>query len=161
MYILQENLLDESFILYKGSLHFKQFIRTKRARFGIKLYELYTENGITLDVLVYCGKGMFGDDDLNSDIPTTERIPSVLMVPFFCKGHVLFTDNYYTSPTLAKHFTDNSTHLYETIRTNRYNYSTDIINEALEKGDALFYLKTDNPMIACKYQSAKDKAIGQ
>ena len=77
----------------------------------------------------------------------------------FCKGHVLLTDNY-TSPTLAKHFTDNSTHLYEAIRTNRYNYSKDIINEALEKGDALFYLKTDNPMIACKYQSAKDKAIG-
>ena len=42
-------------LLYsKVSLHFKQFIRTKRARFGIKLYELYTENGITLDVLIYC-----------------------------------------------------------------------------------------------------------
>ena len=40
-----------------------------------------------------------------------------------------------------------------------YNYSEHIINEALAKGDALFYLKTDHLMIACKYQSAKDKAI--
>ena len=39
--------------------------------------------------------------------------------------------------------------------------SKDIINEALEKGDAVFYLITDDPMIACKYWSAKDKASGQ
>ena len=65
------------------------------------------------------------------------------------------------SPTLAKHFTDNSTHLCGAIRTNRYNYSKDIINEALEKGDAVFYLNTDEAMIACKYWSAKDKASGQ
>ena len=36
-----------------------------------------------------------------------------------------------------------------------------MINEALERGDARFYLNTDNPMIACKYQSTKDKASGQ
>ena len=153
--------VDESLVLYKGCLHFKQFIRTKTARFGIKLYKLCTDNGITLDVLVYCGKGMFGDDDLNSDMPSTERIPSVLTEPFLGKGHVLFTDNDYTSPTLAKHFTDNSTHLCETIRANRYNYSKHKINEVLEKGDAVFYLNTDDPMMACKYRSAKDKASGQ
>ena len=41
--------VDESLVLYKGRLKFKQFIRTKRARFGIKLYELTTSDGITLD----------------------------------------------------------------------------------------------------------------
>ena len=83
------------------------------------------------------------------------------MEAFLGKEHVLFTDNYYTSPTLAKHFTDNITHLCGAIRTNRYNYSKDIINETLEKGDAVFYLNTDEAMIACKYWSAKDKASGQ
>ena len=95
--------VDESLVLDKELLHVKQFIITKRFRFGIKLYELCTDNGITLDVLVLCEKGMFGDDDLNSDMPSTERTPSVLMEPFLDKGHILFTDNYYTSPTLAKH----------------------------------------------------------
>ena len=93
---------------------------------------------------------MFGDDDLNSDMPSNERIPSVLMEPFLSKGHVLFTDNYDTSPTLANYFTDNSTHLCGTIRTNRYNYSKDLINGALEKSDGVFYLNTDDPMIDCK-----------
>ena len=32
--------VDESLILFKGRIHFRQYIKTKRARFGIKLYEL-------------------------------------------------------------------------------------------------------------------------
>ena len=76
---------DESLVLFKGRLHFKQYIRTKRAHFGIKLYELTTSNGITLDLLVYCGKGMFYNDDEHSDMRTTKRIPFVLMEPFWIK----------------------------------------------------------------------------
>ena len=45
----QNHSVDKSLVLFKGRLHFKQYIRTKRARFGIKLYELTTSNGITLD----------------------------------------------------------------------------------------------------------------
>ena len=38
--------VDESLVLFKGRLHFKQYIRTKRARFGTKSYELTTVDGI-------------------------------------------------------------------------------------------------------------------
>ena len=34
--------MDESLVLFKGRLSFKQYINTKRARFGIKLYQLCT-----------------------------------------------------------------------------------------------------------------------
>ena len=37
---------NESLVLFKGSLSFKQYISSKRARFGIKLYHLCTSNGI-------------------------------------------------------------------------------------------------------------------
>ena len=60
--------VDESLVLFKGRLHFKKFIQTKRVCFGIKLFELCTSPGITLDLLVYCGKGMFSDDDLGEDM---------------------------------------------------------------------------------------------
>ena len=126
--------VDESLILYKGRLHFKQYIRTKRARFGVKLYELTMSDGITLDFLVYCGKGMFADDDINSEMPFSERIPSVLMETFMGKGHMLFTDNYYTSQTIAKYLIVNKTHLCGTVRSNRYNYPKEIVDEVLEKG---------------------------
>ena len=86
----KELSVDESLVLFKGSLAFKQFIRTKRARFGIKLYELCTSTGITLDFLVYCGRGMFYNDEIHSDMPSTKRIPAVLMNPFLNKGHIIY-----------------------------------------------------------------------
>ena len=46
--------MDESPALFKGCEHFRQYIKTKRACFGLKLYEL-TLDGIAVDVLVYCG----------------------------------------------------------------------------------------------------------
>ena len=61
--------VDESLVLYKGRLKFKQYIKTKRARFGIKLYELCTSSGKLLDFLVYCGQGMYSNDDLYSKVP--------------------------------------------------------------------------------------------
>ena len=48
--------MDESLVLFNGRLSFKQYISSKTARFGIKLYQLCTSNGILLDFLVYHGK---------------------------------------------------------------------------------------------------------
>ena len=47
--------MDESLVLFKGRLSFKQCISSKWARFGIKLYQLCTFNGILLDFIVYHG----------------------------------------------------------------------------------------------------------
>ena len=153
--------VDESLVLYKGRLKFKQYIRTKRARFGIKLYEICTSNGITLDFMVYCGKGMYDDDDPHEELPYSERIPVVLMQPYMGNGHTLYTDNYYTSPALAVHLLKNKTHLCGTIRNNRKNFAKELIDAQLQKGEAAFY-KCDNPnMIACKYRATKDKSTGK
>ena len=133
--------VDESLMLFKGRLKFRQYIKTKRARFRKKLYELCTSDGITLDFLVYCGKSMFSNDAPNSDMPTTERIPSVLMSRHLGKGHIQCADNYYTNPTLASYFLQNNTHLVGTIRSNRYNFPKDLIPIPLEKAKASFYFK--------------------
>ena len=138
-------------VLFKGHLKFKQYIKSKRARFGIKLYELTMSDGITQDVLAYCGKGMFANDDSNSAMPKTEHIPAVLMAPYLRKGDALFTDNYYTSPPLATYFLANQTHLCGTVRTNRKHYPKDLQSEELQKGTAVFYKHVDgHPMLACK-----------
>ena len=44
--------VEESVVLYKGRLKFKQYIKPKRQRLGTKLYELCPSSGITLDFLV-------------------------------------------------------------------------------------------------------------
>ena len=82
---------------------------------------------------------MSADDDINEDMPSSERIPSVLMKKLLGKGHVLYIDNYYTSPTLVKYFLSNNTR--GTIHSNQYNFPKYIINEVLEyKGQ--FFITT-------------------
>ena len=104
---------------------------------------------------------MFHRDDLHSTMPTTERIPAVLMEPFLGKGHVLFTDNFYTSPSLAEFLLQNNTHLCGTVKHNRKFYAHQLVPLILEKGQAAFF-KTDVPkMLACKYRAIQNKANKQ
>ncbi len=52
----QDLCIDEGLMLYKGRLSFKQYIPTKRKRFGIKTYmicDVYT--GMILDFIIYTG----------------------------------------------------------------------------------------------------------
>ena len=105
---------------------------------------------------------MFSGDDWNSDMPTTECIPSVLMEPFLGKGHILFTDNYYTSPSLASFLLDNQFHLSGTIRPNLRYYPKKLVNTNLQMSEAMFYeVKNGKGMLACKYRSHKDKKSKQ
>ena len=91
---------------------------------------------------------MYSDDDLYSKMPPSEHIPLVLMEPFLGKGHVLYTDNFYTSPLLAKHFSSKDTHLCGKIKKNRKNVCTDIVTEQLYKRTAVFYKCKETEMVA-------------
>ena len=101
--------IDKLLVLYKGCRQFKQYIKNKSTRFGIELYELCISYWITLDRTVYCGKGMFTDNNPHSNMVTTERICVMLMQPFLHKGRLLYIDNFYISPTLAKYFLQSQT----------------------------------------------------
>ena len=104
---------------------------------------------------------MYDEDDPYLEMPSSERIPMVLMEPYIGKEHTLYTDNFYRSPSLGKHFLQNNTHLCGTIRNNRKKFSTEIVDENLEKGDAVFYKCKEEKMIGCKYRAKKDKASGK
>ena len=56
LYYPPNNLtVDESLVLYMERLLFNQYIRTKRARYGIKMFELATADGIPLAFMIYQG----------------------------------------------------------------------------------------------------------
>lgn len=84
----RELCVDESLVLFKGRVSLKQFIRNKRARFGIKMFELSTVNGILLNCrpMIY-----YGDmtQDLDGTLPNglllTEKIPLTLMKDYLKK----------------------------------------------------------------------------
>ena len=102
---------------------------------------------------------MFDEDDENEEMPVTEGITVALMQPYLDSGRVLFTDNFYTSPSLEKYMKDRNTFLCVTIKTNRKFYCSELVDVQLKKGMAAFYECTKYfGMIACKYRAIKDKA---
>ncbi|XP_050697765.1 piggyBac transposable element-derived protein 4-like [Eriocheir sinensis] len=92
----QKMVIDESLVLFKGRLSFKQYIPTKRHRFGIKLFVLCDcETGLVVDMSVYTGKDV--------DIPKVGKknppgmsgaVVMKMMAPYIGEGRILYTDNW-------------------------------------------------------------------
>ncbi len=155
--------VDESLILFRGRLIFKQTIRTKRARVGVKLYPLCTSDGITLGLRIYSAQNIpYEDVNVPYQFTTSEQIVLNLVEPYFDKGYEVFTDNYYTSPQLASYLHLQGTHLSGTIRPNRHGYPTqEMAGENLDLGQIVNYVSEDNKLLAVKYREARDRASGQ
>ena len=67
--------VDKSLALFKCQLYFKQYIKTKRVCFGIKLYKLTSSNSTRLTSSVNSRKRIFHNKDENSDMSAPERTP--------------------------------------------------------------------------------------
>lgn len=115
--------LDESLLLFKGRLSFRQFIRIKRARFGIKLFILTDIYGYMIAYQPYFGKGTDYECDENGigHLSKTEKIVVVLLARagFLDKGYIVTVDNFYCSVRLARYLFSRSTGIRGTIRANR------------------------------------------
>lgn len=150
--------VDESLVLFKGRVAFKQFVRTKRARFGLKMFELCTSRGILLDFLVYHGKMR---EELESipghNVLFSEQVPITLMSRYLDKGHRLFLDNYYMSPVLTQYLLDRQTKAVGTMRPTRRNFPRELANLSIAKGECKF-MASHTGLLAVKYRALQDKS---
>lgn len=106
--------LDESLMLFRGRLSFRQYNKGKRARYGIKFYELTTKDGYILNVKKYAGK--YVEETSGSK---TKAVVLKLMDPYLNRGHHLYMDNYYNSVDLSHTLLNYKTHSTGTLRSNR------------------------------------------
>ncbi|XP_064641940.1 piggyBac transposable element-derived protein 4-like [Lineus longissimus] len=158
----QELSIDESLLLWKGRLNFKQFIRTKRSRYGVKFFELCTSKGVTLDLVVYVGANSLPPQPPEiAELNVSEQIVVHLMRNYQNKGHNLFIDNYYSSPSLATFLSDRDTSVCGTIRTNRKNFPRELVNLQVEKNTSTFYKCVDKECRVVKFRAHQDKADGK
>ena len=81
---------------------FQWDIKSKRAGFSIKLYQLCTSNGILLDFVIYHKNITLHLTAMEEGIKITERIQATLMDRYFCTCHILHIDNFYTSLGLVR-----------------------------------------------------------
>ncbi|XP_014614261.1 PREDICTED: piggyBac transposable element-derived protein 4-like [Polistes canadensis] len=89
----QRLCIDESLLLYKGRLSFKQYIPSKRSRFGIKSFiSSDCDTGFVQDLIIYAGSSTTVDSE-NASMGKSGAIVETLMKPHLGKGHTLYVDN--------------------------------------------------------------------
>ena len=147
----QKLVIDESLILFKGRLRFKQYIPSKRHRFGIKLFVICDcETGILLKVLVYTAS----DVDIPHDpLGMSAAIIRELMRPYLNKGHLLYTDNWYTDPRVALYLHQNETGYCGTVKKNRRSFPQ--FTGRLQQGRTEL-MECENTVLAIKWNDKRD-----
>ncbi|GBP65580.1 PiggyBac transposable element-derived protein 4 [Eumeta japonica] len=97
--------VDESQVPFRGRIIFRQYNKSKRHKYGMKLFKLCTVPGYTCKLNLYSGKNI---DAINT---TPTNVVMALCENIFDKGHTLATDNWYTSLQLAYRLLEKQTHL--------------------------------------------------
>jgi hypothetical protein len=105
--------LDEAMVAYKGRSPIKQYIPTKPHKWGYKIYCLASENYL-LHFEIYEGK----EDDPSERGATYDTVMRMVQ-PYQNQQLVLFTDNWFTSPTLMSALEARGIRLCGSVRSNR------------------------------------------
>ncbi|GBN12999.1 PiggyBac transposable element-derived protein 4, partial [Araneus ventricosus] len=149
----QDISVDESLIAYEGRLGWKQYIPIKRARFGLKLFQLCeSESGYIWNSCIYTGKGTVFHNDYNHLGVSTKSVMTLLH-DLKGKGYCLTTDNYYTSPELAELLINSKTDIFGTLRPNRKGLPALLKSSSVKKGEIIAFQK--GKMCVMKWKDKK------
>lgn len=116
IYESSENLaLDESMVLFQGRLFFRQYLKNKRHKYGIKLYMLTELGGLVYKIMIYSGQ----EHDTSTEFSHTEYVVIKLMEGLDTCGRLLYMDSYYNSVKLAITLKNKGTYITGTLCANR------------------------------------------
>ena len=149
----KEISIDESLIPYKGRLSFRQFIPSKRARFGIKTWvKADASNGYVSQFVVYTGR----DASADTKIPLATRVVQKLMEPNLHMNHHLYVDNFYSSPDLFLWLNDRGVQACGTVRKNRLGFPHELYfgRGRHQRGSSNFLTKP--PLLAQSWYDSKE-----
>ncbi|XP_043263450.1 piggyBac transposable element-derived protein 4-like, partial [Colletes gigas] len=137
MYVPNKNIsIDESLMSCRSRLHYIQFIRTKRARFGVKFYKLCdSESRYIHNFNIYILKDKTDTGSASRNVVINLLKESQLLH----KGYCLFIDNWYSSPTLYRELYNMKTNICGTARINRKGMPPELKSYKLQKGEAVIF----------------------
>lgn len=123
--IFRDLVIDESLMKFRGRTSYRQYIPTKRARFGLKFFSLCDLSGYVLDIEFYGGRA--STEEWAQGVPNaanlsaSERIVVHLLdrANHLDVGHHLVVDNYYNSTRLQEFLLTRDTLCTGVIRPNR------------------------------------------
>lgn len=129
-YPSKELSLDESMLLWRGRLYFRQYIQNKKHKYGIKFYVLTQPDGLVLKTRIYCGSS----DRIVGGKGHVDKVVKYLLDDYYGVGHTVYMDNFYNSVDLTEYLLDKNTYVTGTLRGNRKGNPLDVVNKKLKKG---------------------------
>lgn len=131
-YTCKELSLDEGMVLWRGWLLFRQYIKGKRHKYGIKLYSLCEPGGLVVQFAIYSGsQGQLGGKGHATKV-VMHLIRGKLNV-----GHALYMDNFYNSFPLAAKLLSHKTYYTGTLRIDRKHLPQEVKTAKLKKGETV------------------------
>ena len=130
----KELSLDESMMLWRGRLVFRQYIKNKRHKYGVKFFELCIDDGLVMKVQIYSGMKLTDTESLGQ----TGSIVLHLMERYLDKGYHLFTDNWYNSVSLTEYMSKRNTYITGTLRADQKQNPSEVMRKKLQKGEMAF-----------------------
>ncbi|KAJ8881418.1 hypothetical protein PR048_017899 [Dryococelus australis] len=105
--------IDENIVPFKGRLIMKQYCPQKTHKNGVKIFKVCFRKGYTWKIKIHSGK----QQDADNSLPTSLVLK--LCDALLYLGHIIVTDNYYTSMDLAEKLLDQSTDFLGNLRSNK------------------------------------------
>ena len=113
----QQIAIDESVIIYKGRVSFRQYLKRKPNPWGIKAFVLAdSKAGYLNRVHIYYGKET---QLIDSTLLHTVKVVMTLVEPFHHQGYDLYLDRFYGSPLLSTELSKVGVTVTGTVQANR------------------------------------------
>lgn len=151
----QKLSVDESMVKFKGRVSFRQYMPAKPVRFGMKQFVVCdSKTGYALKYLTYTGKNTFPRDP---GLGLGEQVVLSLLEDYTDKGHIVFTDNFYSSPSLFSMLKDKGIGACGTVRANRKHMPAALnpSNLHLTRDQGPVFMKNSDDLVACAWQDVK------
>ncbi|CAB3255308.1 unnamed protein product [Arctia plantaginis] len=123
-------VIDESMIPWRGRLKFKQYIKNKSHKYGVKIYKLCTPEGYIYNSIIYSGKGENGREQNHGKVTVLKLIQGLEN-----KCRVVIADNFYSSIELAEELLSQKTRYCGTLNSKRRGLPKEIVLLKLKKGE--------------------------
>ncbi|XP_030206288.1 piggyBac transposable element-derived protein 4-like [Gadus morhua] len=95
----QHIAVDERMVGTKARLGIKQYMKAKPTKWGLKFFVLAAANGYTFDFKLYTGKSKTATGKgLSFDL-----VDGLMDRGYLGSGYIVYTNNFYTSPLLYRH----------------------------------------------------------
>jgi len=100
-------------------------------------------------------KKIYAGQEAIPGVAVSTKIVMELAADYLDEGKTMFTDNWYTSVSLANELLSRSTNLVGTLRSNRKFNPKDVINAKSKKGE-IKSRQNDNNMVVMKWKDKRD-----